>query len=740
MKRFLTALGLVFASFASAADHYGVVRFGGLPLPGATVSAIGPNGGKAGAVSAPDGTYILRDLTDGRWTVRVQMQCFELAERELTVEAGAPAAEWELKLLPVTEIATRRVVAEPQPPPPANGAQTAAAKPAPPKPVENAQPKRSDEETAELNDRAADGLLVNGSVNNGASTPFSINPAFGNFRKGPGALYNGSIGFTAGNSFWDARPYSLTGQDTAKPDYNRFTGMLAFGGPLRIPHLLRNGPNLMINYQWTRNRTAATQSGLVPTEAQRRGDLGPDGFVPIGQISPQAASLLKLYPLPNFTGGTRYNYQVAVTGATHQDSLQARANKSLGRRDQLFGGINFQSTRGDNTNMFGFLDVNDSTGLNVNANWRHSLTPRLAVTLGAEFSRLISRVTPYFSNLRNVSGEAGIQGNAQDPVNWGPPSLTFASGIARLSDENPSLGRNQTTAVSASGFWGRGRHNLSFGTDIRRQQFNLLGQQDPRGGFAFTGFAGLSDFAAFLTGVPDTATVAFGNADKYFRAWFNDAFFTDDWRVNPGFTLNAGVRWEYGSPITERYGRLVNLDLAPGFTAAAPVLSATPNGAVTGRAYAPSLVEPDVLGIQPRVGFSWRPLLASSMVVRGGYGVYRNTSVYLPFSTQMAQQPPLSKTISVENSASAPLTLANGFNAQPLATPNTLTKSEKEQGCQSSVRRLILRNTIQLNWQQNTKEGWSLPLNFSAGLTSNVPIAHSLYWRPRAKVFLKPNC
>ena len=35
-----------------------------------------------------------------------------------------------------------------------------------------------------------------------------------------------------------------------------------------------------------------------------------------------------------------------------------------------------------------------------------------------------------------------------------------------------------------------------------------------------------------------------------------------------GFTLNGGGRWEYNSPISERYGRLVNLDFINGFGAA----------------------------------------------------------------------------------------------------------------------------------------------------------------------------
>ena len=82
-----------------------------------------------------------------------------------------------------------------------------------------------------------------------------------------------------------------------------------------------------------------------------------------------------------------------------------------------------------------------------------------------------------------------------------------------------------------------------------------------------TGIVPGSDFAEFLMGVPSTASIAFGNADKYFRDSLYDAFFTDDWRISSAFTLNAGMRWEYGSPITELYGRLVNLDVVPGFGA-----------------------------------------------------------------------------------------------------------------------------------------------------------------------------
>jgi hypothetical protein len=295
----------------------------------------------------------------------------------------------------------------------------------------------------------------------------------------------------------------------------------------------------------------------------------------------------------------------------------------------------------------------------------------LFLNLGYQYSYFSTRTTPYFENRENVSGLAGITGNNQDPMNWGPPTLAFASGIAQLTDAQSAFNRNQTNAISSSLLWNWGGHNFQFGGDFRRQQFNYLSQQDPRGTFTFTGATSGYDFADFLLGIPDASSIAFGNADKYFRDSLYDAYLSDDWRISPELTLNAGVRWEYGAPITELYDRLVNLDIVSPFRAAAPVLASDPLGPLTGQRYPDSLVRPDKSAFEPRVGLAWRPLSGSSLVVRAGYGVYYDTSVYQTIALQMAQQAPLSKSLSVQNSAENPLRLADGFKSSSTTTENT---------------------------------------------------------------------
>jgi hypothetical protein len=665
----------------AASEHHGQVRFGGLPVPGATVS-VSQGEKKFTTVTDPQGGYSFLELGDGIWAAEVEMPGFSRLQRD--VEGGASVG-WDLQMLRLEEMNAQAATAT------TAAAQTrfqstdlksavastdgqpssAAALAGASEPIEEAG-------SAELNRRAADGLLINGTANNASASLFSLASAFGNNRRGTRPLYTGNLGLILDNSALNARPFSLTGQDTPRPDYNRMQGVAAFGGPLRIPHLVRNGPNVILTYQWTRNRNASTQTGLMPGLAERGGDFSrspnvifdptnglpfPGNRIPANRISPQAKALLTLYPLPNFDNSARYNYQVPVLGATHQDDLQSRWNQTLPRRNQLSGNLAYLNTRTDSPNVFGFLDSIHSAGINAGVNWVHTFHPRLYTVVGTQFSRLVSRTTPFFTNRVNISREAGISGNNQDPLNWGPPALNFSGGITGLSDAQYAWSRMQTSGVSLEVGYSRGRHNFRIGGDFRRHQLNLLSQEDPRGTFTFNGASGTgSDFAGFLLGIPDTSSIAFGNADKYFRSSSGDAFIADDWRIRPGFSLNAGLRWEYGSPVHERYGRLVNLDLAPGYSAAVPVVAAESPA---------SLIRADRNNLAPRVAFAWKPLPASSMVVRGGYGIYYDTSVYQPIATLMAQQSPLSTSLRVENSAANPLTLARGFNAQSSGTRNT---------------------------------------------------------------------
>ena len=357
-------------------------------------------------------------------------------------------------------------------------------------------------------------------------------------------------------------------------------------------------------------------------------------------------------------------------------------NISVTKKDRLSGGFGYMGGNTTTPNLFGFIDTGTSRSLNANTSWTHTLNTHLISSLRYTFSRSRSLATPFFSEKTTVEGALGITGASTSPLNWGPPNLAFTSGINGLSDAAATLNRNQTSAVGESLIFVHNTHNFTFGADFRRQQINPLSDANARGAFTFTGLTtsqvvnGVaatgtgSDFADFLLGLPDTSSLQYGNPDKYFRTNWYDVFMTDDWRLSTQLSLNMGLRWDYTAPITELYNRLVNLDIAPGYTAIAQVLPGQ-TGKLSGTSYPSSLINPDKRGFAPRIGFAWRPFPKHSTVVRGGYGIYYNTSIYGAIANNMAAQPPFAQTLSVASSAADPLTLQNGF----IFPTNTITNT-----------------------------------------------------------------
>src|SRR5262245_6674736 len=530
---FVLVSALVLSSFpaplAAATEYYGQVVFGGVPIPGATVTAT-QGDTRLGASTDARGIFRLADIADGAWSIRIEMRGFADLTREVTIEPEAQPMMWELSLLPFEEIAKNL------PPPPASRPPSAApstsnqaaaraqtdlrsatpqtgfqragvSAPQAPPARRAAAPPRDDPPADAA--AAADGFLINGSVNNGAASPFAQPAAFGNNRRRPGALYNGMVGGLFSNSFWDSRPYSLTGAPVAKPDYYNVHLLSTFGGPVKVPRL-QNRMNVFVGFQRVADDNALSQPGLMPTALERSGDFSQSrdalgnpiqirdpltglpfagNTIPSERISPQAAALLGYYPQPSRASDGRYNYEVPILAAMRQESLQSRLTQNVNQRNQVFGNLSYQRTTTDSNTLFGFEDQNRASAIDAQVTWTHRLAQLTSLRLRYQFTRQTNETRPYFAYRTNVSGQAGINGNNQEPVNWGPPSLSFASGISGLADALPRFTRTEANGGGGDAFVSRGRHNFTIGGDVRRNHVDILSQQDPRGGFAFTGAA-----------------------------------------------------------------------------------------------------------------------------------------------------------------------------------------------------------------------------------------------------------
>jgi hypothetical protein len=117
-----------------------------------------------------------------------------------------------------------------------------------------------------------------------------------------------------------------------------------------------------------------------------------------------------------------------------------------------------------------------------------------------------------------------------------------------------------------------------------------------------------SAIASMLLGLPTSGTLP-NNTSAFWSQHYTALFFQDDWRATNKLTINAGLRWDYERPVTERYDRY--------FSRYDPNLEITP---VT--QYSQPLYSTQILGGTPtNAGINllqtYRPL-ASTFVVRGG--------------------------------------------------------------------------------------------------------------------------
>jgi hypothetical protein len=254
--------------------------------------------------------------------------------------------------------------------------------------------------------------------------------------------------------------------------------------------------------------------------------------------------------------------------------------------------------------------------------------------------------------------------------------------FAGLNDITPLARRDRTWSLSDTVIWNHGKHNVRFGGDFRRIHLNTKTSKNARGSFIFTGLytaqyvngaavpgTGL-DFADFLLGLPQQASVQYGANDYHFAANSWDVFIQDDWRVRGNLTISIGLRYEYVSPYTEKNHQLANLDAAPGLVAVTPVCVVAASGCETvgpySGAFPATLVNPDRNNFAPRIGIAWKPM--AKTVVRAGYAINYNTGQYASIVQNLSFQPPFDFTQTSIGTIATPLLLQNAFTPAPVTT------------------------------------------------------------------------
>jgi hypothetical protein len=123
----LLAFGLAVSSLL-AYEHHGVVKSGGIPVPGATVTVT--QGDKKLVTTTDDqGGYSFPNLGEGVWVLQIEMLGFGTLTREIGIAPDAPVPSWNLQLL---SLAALQQALAPAPAAPANTPSAPASPATPP--------------------------------------------------------------------------------------------------------------------------------------------------------------------------------------------------------------------------------------------------------------------------------------------------------------------------------------------------------------------------------------------------------------------------------------------------------------------------------------------------------------------------------------------------------------------------------------------------------------------------------
>ncbi|WP_263410035.1 TonB-dependent receptor [Terriglobus tenax] len=238
--------------------------------------------------------------------------------------------------------------------------------------------------------------------------------------------------------------------------------------------------------------------------------------------------------------------------------------------------------------------------------WNHTFSPTLVNEARGNVTRW------YFNELTS---------NPQEP--WGLPTLTtdtpgtLTGGIQPAGAPGPGIFyqttynfRDVMTKTIAS-------HTIKAGADLYWEQDNDVQSGAARPQYFFRNLWDVANDVPYReTGNFDPRNGSPTANKKYIRSNIWAGFIQDDWKVLPNLTINAGLRWEYYSPVREKYGNISNVVLGQG--------SALLTGAsirVGGDLYQASKNN-----WGPQIGFAFTPKTAWSkpLVIRGGFGIGYN--------------------------------------------------------------------------------------------------------------------
>ena len=467
---------------------------------------------------------------------------------------------------------------------------------------------------------------------------------------------HGDLFYFFRNADLNARPKGVIGLQPARDSLkrNQFGGTA--GGKIIKDKLFFFG-----GFQGTRQRSDPSQTtAYVPTAAALAGDFSvldgakssggclasaktlkdatgtpyPGNKIPVSTFDPAGLKLASTYipTSPNPCGNYLYGYL-----ANNPD------NQWIGRMDYNISNKNV---------FFGRYFIYDFTALSL-FDGHNALTTgspgnedrSQTITIGETYTISGSAVNSFHATFDRRRDNRSSASNLFSPKDLGvnmfinQPNYTqltvsgysgggFAVGCGTCALSNFDI---NTYQVADDFTLIRGRHQMAFGFDYRKDQFNSYNNQQSNGQFTFNGGTSGDGLADLLIGRFSGLTD--GNViSDYLRQNVMAAYAQDAFHATKRLTINFGVRWEPSVPSYDKYGRgnqfswplfLQNWHSSVYPTAPAGLIfsgdtAQNPNGkALTASHWAT---------FSPRLGMVWDPKGNGKQTVRASFNLLHDTT------------------------------------------------------------------------------------------------------------------
>ncbi len=509
------------------------------------------------------------------------------------------------------------------------------------------------------------------------------------------------------NTDLNANNYFLKQVNESRPVLNQNQFGASLGGPIR-----KNKLFFFFAYQGTRqvngySGITSVQMPAIPTDRSvaslgvfgnslgKTSFSGPTIAADGSNINPVALKLLQMkfangqyvIPSPNGTAVKGVNYAMSTPGRFNENEYVGSMEWQLRAQDHL----GFHTVIAEQPQFHAVFSKRFVPGFGLNQLFRtrlysisetHIFSPNVVNDLHIGVSRSLGRTG--FENSIPLASIGMSRFNSGDFPDI--PELEFSGSFEMGYTVSTDQADTENTWQYFDNLsWLKGKHNLTFGTEMRRYQDNYFSNNDMRGTLDFISF---QNFMLGLNGSPVAqggngtthsdifeATVASGLVQRYDRIRDIALYAQDSWQPMPRLTINAGLRWEYLGMPTDIYGRNGAFD--PRHYVAPTGVNPTSAGFVqAGNALHPVPGIPKVsntltdtvgkLNFAPRVGVAWQ--MNSRMVMRAGYGLF-----YDRLSNQLGLLESLSlptyvKSTAINNQGAGTYFNLNGSLATPFPT------------------------------------------------------------------------